>query len=134
MSNIISRADALAQGLVHFYTGKPCKAGHIVRRFTANGGCVDCVNPKRRGVASGSKLLPCRIAIPESVTIEPHHVEELHALLTGWAMFKLREWGYATFDQSTKVNWGPMAEGTLVTGEDGVVRVRQADGSLKERA
>ena len=29
-------------GLRRFYTGKPCKAGHLAERFAANGQCVQC--------------------------------------------------------------------------------------------
>lgn len=39
---IISRADAHAQGRKRFYTGKPCKYGHDSQRFVTTGGCVAC--------------------------------------------------------------------------------------------
>jgi hypothetical protein len=38
---IISRADAKAQGLPHYFTGKLCKRGHIAKR-QLNGTCVLC--------------------------------------------------------------------------------------------
>jgi len=38
---IISRAQAKAQGLKRYFTGKPCKWGHIVERFV-DGNCVQC--------------------------------------------------------------------------------------------
>lgn len=40
--DIISRKDALAQGLTHYFTGKPCKRGHVNERFAGNGHCVAC--------------------------------------------------------------------------------------------
>ncbi len=36
-----TRAQAKALGLHHYFTGKPCKHGHISARY-AEGGCVEC--------------------------------------------------------------------------------------------
>jgi len=42
MNNIpTNRADAKAQGARHYFTGKPCKHGHIALRET-KGACVEC--------------------------------------------------------------------------------------------
>ena len=38
----ISRKQAKAQGLKHYFTGKPCKHGHIAVRLTSKGICMDC--------------------------------------------------------------------------------------------
>jgi len=43
---IISRHQAITLNLKRFYSGQPCKHGHNCERYTLNGGCVDCVNPK----------------------------------------------------------------------------------------
>ncbi len=37
------RARALAEGKTRYYTGKPCKHGHIAERQTSNGTCVVCL-------------------------------------------------------------------------------------------
>ncbi len=42
MPEIISRKDAKAKGLKRYFTGKPCKHGHIAEKTTVNGSCVDC--------------------------------------------------------------------------------------------
>lgn len=47
--DIIDRRTALNQNRTRFYTGRFCKYGHDAERFTSNGGCVECINPKRRG-------------------------------------------------------------------------------------
>jgi 5-methylcytosine-specific restriction endonuclease McrA len=39
---IVTRADALASGLTRFFTGKPCKHGHLSERTSVNGGCIAC--------------------------------------------------------------------------------------------
>lgn len=42
----ISRRDAIQQGLTKYYTGKPCRRGHIAERYTA-GACVQCVSERK---------------------------------------------------------------------------------------
>lgn len=38
----VSRAEAKLTGAKRYFTGKPCKYGHIVERFVANETCVEC--------------------------------------------------------------------------------------------
>jgi len=38
----VSRAQALLLGERRYYTGKPCKYGHIAQRLTSNCTCVEC--------------------------------------------------------------------------------------------
>lgn len=45
---IISRKAAFEMGLRRFYTGIPCKHGHVAERFVVNGGCTACVNKSYR--------------------------------------------------------------------------------------
>jgi hypothetical protein len=39
---IISRADATALDLKRYFTGEPCKHGHVSERITSNGCCATC--------------------------------------------------------------------------------------------
>lgn len=43
---LISRQQALAQGLTKYFTGKPCKYGHIAERWTDKH-CVECHKGRR---------------------------------------------------------------------------------------
>jgi len=47
---IISRQDAIALGFVTYFTGKPCKQGHIAERYVITRNCVNCAkeNSKRQ--------------------------------------------------------------------------------------
>jgi 5-methylcytosine-specific restriction endonuclease McrA len=36
------RATAIASGLKRYFTGKPCKHGHVSERFTSTGACIEC--------------------------------------------------------------------------------------------
>jgi len=52
MNQIITRKEARAKGLKRYFTGKPCKHGHVAERFVS-GPCVECAqeygrNPKNR--------------------------------------------------------------------------------------
>jgi hypothetical protein len=49
--NILSKEQALALGVNHFYTGVECKNGHLSRRRVSNGACLSCdkmTNEKRK--------------------------------------------------------------------------------------
>lgn len=37
-----SYSDAVAEGAAHYFTGKPCKAGHVAPRHVANRTCSEC--------------------------------------------------------------------------------------------
>lgn len=39
---IISRQEAIDRGLVRYFTGSPCKYGHIAERLVSNSGCIEC--------------------------------------------------------------------------------------------
>lgn len=39
---IISRSEAKSQGFKFYFTGKPCKSGHVSQRYTANCNCRGC--------------------------------------------------------------------------------------------
>lgn len=43
---IISRKEAVERGLPKYFTGKPCRRGHIATRYTA-GACTKCVSIRK---------------------------------------------------------------------------------------
>ncbi len=51
---IMDRYDAREQGLTHYFNNKPCKRGHIAKRFTASGNCTQC--HKERHQLRGSNV------------------------------------------------------------------------------
>lgn len=46
--NIITRFDAKSLSLPRYYTGKPCKRGHVAERITSNGKCCECHKEDRK--------------------------------------------------------------------------------------
>lgn len=45
---IISKKEALSQGLKTYFTGKLCKHGHASVRYATNGKCCECVSEKNK--------------------------------------------------------------------------------------
>ena len=39
---VVLKSDAIAHGLLHYFTGKPCKNGHIAKRLVTGRGCTVC--------------------------------------------------------------------------------------------
>lgn len=50
MMEIKTRKQAIADGDNTYFTGKPCKHGHMTYRYTQSSGCYDCIN--------GDRILP----------------------------------------------------------------------------
>ena len=48
LHDIIGRDEARALGLKHFFTGKPCKRGHVAERDVSSRECVECYRQRRR--------------------------------------------------------------------------------------
>lgn len=46
MNEIMSRQQAISQGLKHFFTGKPCRNGHISWRYVDSYSCSICASIK----------------------------------------------------------------------------------------
>jgi hypothetical protein len=90
---IIDKHVAANSGKTRYYTGKPCRAGHLSERFVSSGGCVECVHPIIRVCGSREEFWRPDIRLPVAVT--GAHRTELERLLDGWTTLKLREWGYA---------------------------------------
>lgn len=65
--NAISRKEALAKGLKHYFTGKPCRHGHVRNRLSSNGMCLGC------------KSLHYRTSYPENKTKAAKRFKSWHS-------------------------------------------------------
>jgi len=43
-----TQSEALRQGVTYYFTGKPCKHGHVCERFAANKNCRECLRIRNR--------------------------------------------------------------------------------------
>lgn len=57
----VSKEEAIERGLSLYWTGKPCRKGHMDFRYVANGNCLTCnrrhwqrSEVKRRGILDDS--------------------------------------------------------------------------------
>ncbi len=84
---IISRKEALAKGLTKYYTGQPCKRGHVVFRWVADFACSECakVNKQKnskKSMARRLKLLHsakyrcAKRGITFDITVDNIHIPE----------------------------------------------------------
>lgn len=48
MRLLISREEAIKRHLPRYFTGKPCRSGHVCERFTVNWDCVSCVSIRKK--------------------------------------------------------------------------------------
>lgn len=52
MKPYTSRSEAKAQGLTQYFTGVPCKNGHLTYRYTSSGACAGCIREHNKPTAN----------------------------------------------------------------------------------
>jgi Recombination endonuclease VII len=81
---LITAREAFDKGFTRYFTGKPCKNGHIVERMISNGSCVDCLNEKtierrkrdRQDIYEATKVW--RLKNPDARKIEAEKYRKKH--------------------------------------------------------
>jgi hypothetical protein len=80
---ILSRREAYEQSKTRYYTGEPCKQGHIAERYVSTGNCIECLNPYRlRRHPTRKDLQPyacAKLWVPKGTT--PAQYEQLATYL-----------------------------------------------------
>lgn len=56
MPDYLTRDDARAFGSRRFFTGKPCRRGHVCERYVSGEGCVECHAARNKIWAARSRL------------------------------------------------------------------------------
>lgn len=77
---IIDRTNAALLGYVKYFSGTPCKHGHLCERYVVNAGCVQCMTQK----SSGTQLPMCEIYI----ALFPEDIEIFKAVLISTCMLR----------------------------------------------
>lgn len=82
----ISRKEALAQGLTQYYTGKPCKYGHVDFRYVCDHRCAECARIKADKYKKNNphKVMEHRARWKERYHSEPHIREKAIADTARW--------------------------------------------------
>ena len=82
--SIISRKRAIAEGLSHYFTGKPCKAGHIGPRSATTGACVACKRAARKRRAEAD---PEGVRAITRASVKRHYYANRSAILEAKAQY-----------------------------------------------
>lgn len=86
---VVTRKRAQEQGLLHYFTGVPCKYGHIAQRTVGSSNCIECLRERAQRVDIRAKA--CAAAKARAARETP---EEREARLQ-----KKRELHYAKRDE-----------------------------------
>ena len=80
-----TREQAIAPGWKRYYTGRPCRKGHLSERYVNGGACIQCIRPDyplKVGRTAGvlryrPELVPCPPHVPvEEVQAFTHYLRE----------------------------------------------------------
>ncbi|MDF0506567.1 hypothetical protein POK33_38095 [Burkholderia cenocepacia] len=74
----ISRKQAIAKGQSHYFTGKPCKAGHVSPRSAKTGACMAC---KREDSRRRAQANPERTREVNRASVKRHYDANRAAIL-----------------------------------------------------
>ena len=82
--NIITKKDALAKKMKYYFTGKPCKHGHVSERMVKGGACKQCRNifsSKYRNENRQVYNEYCRIKKKESYSKEKRRTQYVNNII-----------------------------------------------------
>lgn len=82
---IISRKDAHLAGLKHYFTGKPCRRGHLRERSVSTGACLGCLAHYARSYAS-----KFRGDVAHMVHVDPAHIAVVEQFVSLLSLCKTR--------------------------------------------
>jgi hypothetical protein len=54
---IISRTEAITRGLRKYFTGDPCRNGHLAQRYTQSSTCEDCLKATKGTIIDGAERI-----------------------------------------------------------------------------
>jgi hypothetical protein len=75
-----TRIDAHALGLHKYFTGRPCRAGHLALRYVATSACLDCLYSYKKKYARQRSSLVGKVAVTYHVPIELKTALDEHVL------------------------------------------------------
>lgn len=84
---IISRKDAQASGLKRYFTGKPCKHGHVAERLVSDRKCIDCANIDS---SKWAKENPDRVAVKRANWIKNNPTKHREQYLRNGETYRRR--------------------------------------------
>lgn len=84
---VITRADAKARGLTRFFTGEPCKLGHVCERSVSSRRCLECSRLSDAGRRQDQSFLEKRNAYLRTYYLKNREIAIRRA--QGWYLTNL---------------------------------------------
>lgn len=88
MSIVISREEAARTGSKRYYTGVPCKKGHLSQRWVCNTQCLACARPEYLPPTQASAFTPVLVWAQPRLKINrnlsPETQATIFSQLQGW--------------------------------------------------
>lgn len=69
---IVNRADAIKRNLREYFTGLPCKNGHLAKRYTQSSACYECIHPNI--LRPGAELRESRAAARRRMVVKKFRI------------------------------------------------------------
>lgn len=85
---LINRAEAQAVGLGKYFTGEPCRVGHVAARYTQSGTCCQCL--RSNAPLASEDFPPAALA-----AIEAHRAERRARDLALSMLAEIKVWAHA---------------------------------------
>ena len=104
---ILSFSEARMLGLVRYFTGKPCKNGHVAERLVSNRSCLQCVEEKARWLFENKKDVVRARKAKAQKNYRKNHPEKAKAARQAWAEKNRSK------DQDYKKKWRTENKGTV---------------------
>lgn len=76
--DIISRLQAADLNRSKYYTGRPCKRGHLTLRYVNTGACIECVAGYSKDIKA--KIRDLQKNFPRKVLVEIDHLDDIPSL------------------------------------------------------
>lgn len=86
---LITRLDAIELKLTRYFTGQPCKRGHICNRYTKTAACIECLHPKFVTTESHQRKLDA-ITRREGKLLQQQERERIASILRMMEQIKIR--------------------------------------------
>jgi hypothetical protein len=87
---IFTREAAHLAGKQRYYTGVPCRKGHLTERYVSTGACLTCLNPFKLGAPRGQKHVSFNVLVPDWFT--PEHMRALQLAAPPWTVSVIDGW------------------------------------------
>ena len=106
----ISGKQAKAQGVRHYYTGKPCKYGHVALRFSVSGVCTECNQAHQHKYGNSDKGKATRkrqyeVEKARRAAGDKDFIARRTAACTRWRRNNPEAWSKAVANRNASPNW-----------------------------